>query len=238
MRKKFLLTFLLLELVSFYVASQLRAAETAAEGVKAPDFTLQFAGKKANQTLSLYESYLDKEGAFKVLAIAFLSASDPQTFKEFELLTAPEAASGENTQDAVSDAQPAAPKGPVKNSDTLKSLKLLTALYASYHEKGFELLIILADKDLTKVAVFTSLAEKKKYAFPLLWDRHGIAKSRYKVDDMPKVTLIGADGKIFKMQNDFNQPAGRELNAMIRKNLGLPLDAALPPALEEILKNK
>ncbi len=229
--------------LNLYGISIAMAAKETAIDKTAPDFTLQYAGKSSNETLSLYEHYLAQEGTFKVLALAFLSASAAETFKELEFL----ATTGDNNSattsaaDGASDTAATAPDkvaAPKNDSEMLRSLKLLTALYTSYHDKGFELLIIITDKDPGKVAAFTNLAAKKKYSFPLLWDRHGIVFNRYRVNKMPQTTLLGPDGKIFKVQENFSSAAGREFNVLIRKNLGLPLDAPLPPALEEFLKSK
>ncbi|VAW72651.1 hypothetical protein MNBD_GAMMA10-1436 [hydrothermal vent metagenome] len=75
----------------------------------------------------------------------------------------------------------------------IQQFPILKAYHQKNKDRGFTVLSVNMDEDMEKV---TRLIQKRKFAYPVLFDPQSQVSRLYPVDDLPTLFLIDRDGYI------------------------------------------
>jgi peroxiredoxin len=97
-----------------------------------------------------------------------------------------------------------------------RSFPLLDRLHESYHERGLVILTVSVDEEVDDARRF---AARSPHGFRLLHDPGGKIADSYRVDAMPRVFLIDADGSIRGDFEGFSAVVEQRLDAAVRAHM-------------------
>ncbi|HEY4222386.1 MAG TPA: TlpA family protein disulfide reductase, partial [Myxococcota bacterium] len=111
-----------------------------------------------------------------------------------------------------------------------KEMPELARIYDAYKDQGLGVMLVSIDKGDDQKQVIVDLAKLNKVNFPVMHDRFQVVARRYSAERLPYMLMLDTSGTVKTVHVGYTDDVKNNLENEVRAGLGLPPQAATPPA--------